>query len=163
MPTVNHVENEPQQVRVIFRQLKDALPKDYGTSPSTSDAVAAYEGRFDGTEAQARELQKQLEAHTRGLNEYYDLRKEWSGCLKKLLIILVVFQCILVLLVGCKWLDFIHYQMFLKIQATDYFLQIVGMCYVVVKYLFKDPRAITVINQPGSDSATSPSDIAARN
>ncbi len=77
--------------------------------------------------------------HTRGIDEYYKLRFIWSWVLVISLGVLLFFQCILVILIGCGKINFVNYQTLINIQAVEYFGQIVGMCYIVVKYLFKDP------------------------
>ena len=98
-------------------------------------------GSYDAEEAGGVAEQERWHAHNKGIAEYYELRKRWSRCLKCLLILLVVFQCFLVLAVGFKWMDFGQYQAFLKIQAGVYFVQIVSLCVIVIRFLFNPPVA----------------------
>jgi hypothetical protein len=74
-----------------------------------------------------------------GTKEKYDLRNYWSWVLTVLLVGLVIFQGILVKRIGTGAWKFVGYETFLDAQAGVYFMQIVGMCYVVLKYLFNDP------------------------
>lgn len=119
----------------------EELKKSVDTSDTTAD-----EKEPTLSAAVSRELQLRaslaLEAqriHLKGLIDFYRLRVGWSSCLKLLLIGLAIFQCFLISAVGFHLMDFVNYQAFLKIQATGYFAQIIGLCYVIVKYLFRSP------------------------
>jgi hypothetical protein len=118
--------------------------EDIGASGELQSALSIA---FDREESLSREAIREAKILNRGLDEYYNLRKEWSHCLKWLLGFLIVFQCFVVIAVGFKWMDFSKHQDFLKIQASGYFAQIVGLCYVVVKYLFQDVRSVLGINK----------------
>lgn len=126
-----------------YTQLKKSIanqtPDDGGNSPINTRSLSHA---FEQEEWRSQEARRASQIHNNGLNEYYALRVRWSHCLKFLLIVLVMFQCFLVAAVGRNWMDFTKYQSFLKIQATVYFLQVVGMCLIVVRYLFKDPQEI---------------------
>lgn len=51
---------------------------------------------------------------------------------------LIVFHALLTVLVGAKWLNFDNLQWFITAVTVENFLQVVGMGYVAVKFLFSD-------------------------
>ena len=90
---------------------------------------------------EAQESLLRLQAERDAFNTYHDLRKQWAMILKKLLYAMVGFEAALTFFVGFGWLHFPS-QVFLNLIVGQTFLQIVGMCYIVVKFLFpneKDP------------------------
>ena len=90
---------------------------------------------------EAQETLLRLKAERDAFNTYHDLRKQWAMILKKLLYAMVGFEAALTFSVGFGWLHFPS-QVFLNLIVGQTFLQIVGMCYIVVKFLFpneKDP------------------------
>jgi len=76
------------------------------------------------------------EIEASGREDYFKLRKEWSTFLKRLLGVLVAFQIILTILIGMGWLDFLNYKWFIGMVVVETFLQIAGMCFVVIWFLF---------------------------
>jgi hypothetical protein len=73
-----------------------------------------------------------------GRREYFGLRKSWSAFLMRTLFVLVGFQIALVLAVGSGRLDFQPYHDVLDLVIGTTVLQVIGMCVVVVKFVFPD-------------------------
>lgn len=72
---------------------------------------------------------------------FYWLRNTWGMLLALLLTASVVFQFWLAYQIGTGQLRFTGYEMFLNIIAGESFVQVVGLCIVVVKCLFPDGNA----------------------
>ena len=111
--------------------------------------AAGFAYRADsGLQRQSEDVSQELawrwwRARIRGLEDFYDLRRRWSRSLVKILWTLIALQAVLLGAVGLGLLQFADYKPFLAAQAGVYFLQIAGMCLVVVKFLFHDPPAAT--------------------
>ena len=88
---------------------------------------------------EAQETLLRLQAERAAFNTYHDLRKQWAMVLKKLLYAMVGFEAALTFSVGLGWLHFPS-QVFLNLIVGQTFLQIVGMCYIVVKFLFPNEK-----------------------
>jgi hypothetical protein len=77
-----------------------------------------------------------------GRKSYFDLRKGWSWALIIWISILVTFNIALTALVGLGILSFEKYQWFITTVIVETFLQIVGMGYIAVNYLFSDKNRL---------------------
>jgi hypothetical protein len=64
------------------------------------------------------------------------LRGRWSKWLIGWITALISFQIILTGLVGVKWFDFTGHQYFLPLVIGQNVVQVVGMGYVIVKFLY---------------------------
>lgn len=87
------------------------------------------------------ELNKKVELETKkshldAAKDYYKLRKDWSSFLMTVLALLVIFQITLTLFVGVGFFNFVNNQWFINSIVAETFLQIVGMCIIVVKFLY---------------------------
>lgn len=76
--------------------------------------------------------------HVQGLRDHYELKASWSKFLMRLLGSMIVFQWVLLGMVGFGWWDFADYDWLLPILLVQNLGQILGLAYVVVKSLFKD-------------------------
>ncbi len=93
------------------------------------------EALFDGG-AEATELEWRIKA--KGLREFFDLRKKWSSWIIFWISCLIIFNSGLAVFVGMGVLDFSEYEWFITAVTVETFLQVVGMGYVAVKFLFSD-------------------------
>lgn len=73
----------------------------------------------------------------RGMDRYYTMRDEWNFILKWALVIILAFNILLVLLVGFGVLKY-QDEWFLRIVLTTNLANILGLIYLVVKFLFSD-------------------------
>lgn len=92
--------------------------------------------RLEDRRAEATQTLKERETERKGREKYYELREEWSTYLIWLLAVMVGFQIVLVLLIGFGALQYQEYRNFLYAAVVESFLQIVGMCWIVVRFLF---------------------------
>lgn len=102
------------------------------SSQSISSDIAR---KKESTEAQVR---------LDGLVDYYEMRKGWGQFLKVCLGIILAFNISLVALVGIGYFKFTD-EWFLRIVLTTNLADIIGLVYLVVKFLFsnqieKDPK-----------------------
>src|SRR3989344_8842560 len=74
-----------------------------------------------------------------GLQKFYKLRSHWSWFLFGFITFLLMFQTTLTFLVGWKMMRFYENEEFLNIVIGENFGLIVGMGYIAVRFLFKNP------------------------
>jgi len=91
------------------------------------------------------------EIHATGWEGFYALRSRWSTFIMFAIGTLVLFQIGLTLAIGTKWINFDNNKLFLNLVIGENFAQIVGLAYIVVKCLFKDPPNI----KPGQEQLSS--------
>lgn len=76
------------------------------------------------------------ENEVKGERFFYQLRNFWGVLLAVALVLSIVFQFLLTLAVGAGWLKFEGYTTFLNIVAGENFVQVIGLCTIVVSFLF---------------------------
>ena len=74
--------------------------------------------------------------HLEGLRAFYRLRKKWSWFILVCISLLILFQIVVTVMVGCGVLDFKEYKWFLPMVITENFAQIIGLAIIVVTFLF---------------------------
>ena len=114
------------------------------TSTVTRDqAKKAVQGDFRGDDPAKDLAEAQAElarAEVTGRREFFTLRRKWSDVIIIWIWLLIVFNVLLTVAVGKGTLDFTEYQWFVTAVTIETFLQIVGLGYVAVRYLFSDGR-----------------------
>ncbi|HEY3283088.1 MAG TPA: hypothetical protein VGN26_12515 [Armatimonadota bacterium] len=80
-----------------------------------------------------------LRIANQGQMQYHELQARWSAYAFRLLCGTLLFQALLVLLIGWKKIDFTGYHDLVLVVVGENFLQIVGIAYLVVKHLFPAP------------------------
>lgn len=103
----------------------------FAQQASSEDESALRERRLESDQRI-----KERETERRGREEYFNLRSEWSARLAWFLGVMILFQILLTLVIGAGWLDFASYETFLYLVVGENFVQIVGMCILVVQFLF---------------------------
>ncbi|MQY43434.1 hypothetical protein GG681_12345 [Epibacterium sp. SM1969] len=96
-------------------------------------------------QVEAKELERRAEAveaavRVQGLREFFDLRKTWSSWIIAWISALIFFNGCLAVFVGAGWLNFLEYEWFITAVTVETFLQVVGMGYVAVRFLFSDSK-----------------------
>lgn len=82
-------------------------------------------------EQQSTEVQIRLD----GLQKYFEMRSTWGDFLKTCLMVILGFNIFLVIAVGLGWLKYDD-EWFLRIVLTTNLADIIGLVYLVVKFLF---------------------------
>lgn len=77
-------------------------------------------------------------AHLRGVQDHYKLKRDWSSIVICLMALMVFFQMILLMNVGTGTWDFREYDWLLPTLMLQYFGQVVGLAYLIVKSLYKE-------------------------
>lgn len=80
----------------------------------------------------------EAEIYIKGLQEFFRLRKKWSWILAGALALILLFNFAVVFCVGFGWTTF-EDEWFLRIVLGTNLADIIGLAYVVVRFLFKHP------------------------
>lgn len=110
-----------------------------GVTAATRTVTVRRGNKYDPGEMarKTEELRyKREKAHVSGERFFYWLRNSWGMLLALTLFASVAFQFWLAYNIGKGRLDFREYKTFLSIVAGESFAQVVGLCLVVVRYLF---------------------------
>jgi hypothetical protein len=130
------------------------------TGVTRSDALKAVRGDFQPTDSEKEEALSNAAAITvaveaKGRQDFFLLRNKWSNWIIGWITSLIIFNCVLAFLVGLSWLDFSQYKWFITAVTVETFLQIVGMGYIAVRFLFSHYEG-------GSSSRTKAKDKSAK-
>lgn len=79
---------------------------------------------------------KERETIRIGREKYFGLRDKWSWFIFSYICFMLLFQLFLTVAIGYNWVDFSQYKTFLHVVMAENFAQIIGMGYIVAKYLF---------------------------
>ncbi len=123
-------------IDTVTYRIKSAIAPSLDTQHEENQAEATVSREFDKQERKSREKSKQLEIENKGRSDYFSLRIQWSIFLLVTLSIMVLFQIFLTIAIGLNWLHYEKYKPFLELLVGETFLQVAGMCYIVVRCLF---------------------------
>lgn len=87
-------------------------------------------------DSEAEQAIRERETERDGRRRYFALRDKWSRYLFVLLAMMICFQVVLTFFIGLGWSQFEQYEKFLYLVIGENFLQITGMCIIVVRFLF---------------------------
>jgi hypothetical protein len=118
--------------------------KEYESLLETSKTKEQRSGKFQEKKKDTEEMSAQRilraeeeEVRIKGLKEFFIMRRRWSWLLMALLVVILLFNVLLVILVGLGWLNFVD-EWFLRIVLTTNLADIIGLVYLVVKFLFRE-------------------------
>lgn len=83
---------------------------------------------------------KERETERLGQEKYYALRDKWSWFIFIFISFMLLSQLYLAMIIGFGIADFTQYKAFLHVIIAENFAQIVGMGYIVAKYLFPNDK-----------------------
>ncbi len=89
-----------------------------------------------GRDVEAEQTIKERETERLGRAAYFGLREKWSLYLCIFLAVMIASQIVSTALIGFGLFSFNDNKTFLYLVVGENFLQIVGMCYIVVAFLF---------------------------
>lgn len=125
--------NQTSKKLPTAREILDSLaPVVAGENLTKVEGIYRRKFSKDSIEAQAKY------EHLQGLRDHYKQKGHWSLFLIILMGGMVVFQCVLLGMVGAGQWDFSKYQWLLPALLAQNLAQIVGLAIFVVKSLFKD-------------------------
>ena len=84
----------------------------------------------------AEETARRIAIENKGREDYFALRKKWSFWIILWISILIGFNILLTACIGFDLLNFKDYKWFITTVTVETFIQIVGMGYIAVRYLF---------------------------
>lgn len=109
------------------------ITRDEALKEMTQSASAESEPKEDELEdAQSARIEAD------GRRKYFALRSDWSGYIASWISALILFNAGLTIGVGAGLMNFDNMEWFVTAVTVETFLQIVGMGYIAVKYLFSD-------------------------
>lgn len=85
----------------------------------------------------------ETEIRLQGLKTYYNMRETWSNFLRACLFIILFFNISLVILVGKGILKY-NDEWFLRLVLTTNLADIIGLVYLIVKFLFSNQDFTTI-------------------
>lgn len=103
-----------------------------GEFKKTAKKVTTDEDR----QATSEQITKERETIRIGQEKYYDLRDKWSRFIAVFIGFMLLFQLFITVAIGYNWVNFSHHTTFLHLVIGENFAQILGMGYIVAKYLF---------------------------
>jgi len=83
---------------------------------------------------------KSKETERKGRESYFKLRSDWSSYLFWMIWFTLSFQFVLSFGIGIGFFDFLNYEKVIYVIIGENFAQIVGMGYIVVRYLFPQSK-----------------------
>ena len=75
-----------------------------------------------------------------GRAKFFSMRSIWSWFIIAWISVLIIFNCGIALFIGSGHLDFTKYKWLITTVTVETFLQIVGMGYIAVKFLFSSGK-----------------------
>lgn len=78
--------------------------------------------------------------HLKGLRDHYTLRRNWAYAIMIIMGVMIVFQSIVIGMVGAGCWKFVNYKWLLPALLVQNLGQIVALALVVVKSLFGSPQ-----------------------
>lgn len=121
-----------QSVDTDIRQSLDHALFREGNTKTSKKGVQKLDKEALSAEGERTEIE--------GRKKFFTLRNIWSSFIIIWLSSLILFNCILTILVGKNCLTFMSDPWFPRLITGETFLQIVGLGYVAVKFLFSAGR-----------------------
>ena len=116
------------------------------TTPTRSQAQGAIQDGVHETDA-AKDSDLLAAAKVRveidGRKQFFRLQRSWSTAIIWWISVLIAFNALLTVLVGCGRLDFASAPWFVTAVTVETFLQVVGLGYVAARYLFSSDKSPT--------------------
>ncbi len=108
------------------------------SSSSSPSAASQSEQSYSENFARTSVDQQVKYAHLVGIQDHYRHKGRWSNFLMGAIALMLVFQGVLLSLVGCGIWDFSQYRWLLPALLIQNLTQVVGLSVWAVKYLFSD-------------------------
>lgn len=130
-PTSSEVQEEKITPDDLLRSIAAAANSDDG---NTFDSEEAYRRKFTQDAIQ----QEYAYTHLAGIQDHYKHKGRWSWFLMGIIGLMMIFQLVLITLVGVKRFDFTEYEWLVQLLLVQNLAQVVGLAIYAVKYLFSD-------------------------
>lgn len=126
------VEAAPGQQDVTAEEMLRSLEA-WGAEDANA-SEESYRRKFTQDSIQ----QEYAYAHLAGIQDHYKHKGRWSWFLMSIIGLMMIFQLVLITLVGVKLLDFTDYEWLVQLLLVQNLAQVVGLAIYAVKYLFSD-------------------------
>ncbi|PIR63943.1 MAG: hypothetical protein COU64_01815 [Candidatus Pacebacteria bacterium CG10_big_fil_rev_8_21_14_0_10_40_26] len=130
------IKKQEIQLEIQLEKMKQGLTNEHSATLQSS------------REQQSTEVQIRLD----GLQKYFEMRSTWGDFLKICLAIILAFNIVLIVVVGIGWLKY-NDEWFLRIVLTTNLADIIGLVYLVVKFLFSNQVEAFGTNVPHTPSS----------
>ncbi|MDP4011803.1 MAG: hypothetical protein Q8P72_06285 [Candidatus Roizmanbacteria bacterium] len=130
------IKKQEIQLEIQLEKMKQGLTNEHSATLQSS------------REQQSTEVQIRLD----GLQKYFEMRSTWGDFLKICLAIILAFNIVLIVIVGIGWLKY-NDEWFLRIVLTTNLADIIGLVYLVVKFLFSNQVEEFGTNVPHTPSS----------
>lgn len=132
-------------------------------TPQPKDIIAQFDAQLDSDANRPSQVEPQQYVNSTnaaaaerveldGRKQFFELRQKWSMDLSYWISTLIIFHIFLTFFIGLNLLNFEKYQWFIQILVVEDFLQIVGMGFIVVNFLYpygkKKPKKSGGIRSP---------------
>jgi hypothetical protein len=94
----------------------------------------------DGDLSQLKNEALREEIELNGRKKFFELRDKWSWSIIAWISIFIAFHITITVLVGCGVLNFEKHEWLLPSIIAENFLQIVGMGYIIVRFLYQPSK-----------------------
>lgn len=116
-------------------------------------ASSAHQEQADPGLESARCAAEKERVELDGRRAFFQLRQHWSAALMIWISFFIAFHLLLTMGVGLGWFDYREYRWLIPLITVENFLQVVGMGYIVVRFLY--PIDLTGIGTRPAVSAAS--------
>lgn len=117
----------------------NASAKRGGDQPLTRAQAIAGEGNISDTDpskdrkvASAEQAQVEID----GRRQYFELQERWSEVIIDWITALLLFNCVLIVMVGSGLFTFEKTPWLITTFVTEIFLQVIGLGYIAARFLF---------------------------
>ena len=121
--------------------MKKVIPRAISVRKIIASSVVASDNSEDEYDIEKR--REEINNQTKyiwaiGLRDHFKEKSKWSGWLLAAVLFLILFQSLIISLVGADVFHFEKYKWLLPLLLVQNFAQIIGLALVVVKSLFND-------------------------
>jgi hypothetical protein len=114
---------------------------DIDSKNQDSPSVISEKERKFVNEFQENAIQSEtMYAHLDGVKDHYKQKRIWSTFLMCAIGGMLLFQSVLLVVVGAEYLDYSKYEWLLPVLLVQNLAQVIGLAVWAVKYLFSDIR-----------------------
>ena len=115
-----------------------SFDENFFSTKNLSNEVVSKNNTISTVQAEQEENLKNefIRINNKGRQDYYQLRIGWSFFIGTIVFLSVLFQFTATFLIGFNIVKFENHQFLINLVMGENFLQILGLAYIIVKFLF---------------------------